>query len=163
MYDTANLFHAWYSELPKDLSSLNSFFVRKSMYWKDLAETTDLHEYYRYNAIDTWATGICCIAMMLEMPRYAFNNYLLEFPVVFPCILSEMTGIKRDMSMLEEVQKSKQAEDDKEIASLRKMLGEPTFNPGSPKQVGQLLQLLGCKDITSCETDKSSRYESRTK
>lgn len=151
LYDTANMFHSWYSELPKDLGSLNAFFVRESMYWKDLAETSDLHEYYRYNALDTWATGVCILAMLVEMPKYAFNNYVLEFPVVFPCILSEMTGIKRDRVRLESAQKEKQAEDDKNTTSLRKILGEPNFNPGSSTQVVNLLALLGCKDIESSD------------
>ena len=151
LYDTANMFHCWYSELPKDLASLNAFFIREAIYWKDLAETDDLHEYYRYNALDTWTTGVSLLAMITEMPKFAFDNYLLEFPVVFPCILAEMTGVKRDVARLESARASKQAEDGKTVASLRNILSAPSFNPGSSQQVVKLLTILGCKDIDSSD------------
>lgn len=152
LYDTANLFHSWYSELPKDLGFLNSFFIREATYWKDLAETNDLHEYYRYNALDTWGTGNCFLAMLLEAPEYAISNYLLEFPQVFPCHLAEMTGIKRDMVALEREHAVQQGIVDKHTASLNKILDIPakeSFNTNSPKQVKAVLKLLGCSDLKS--------------
>jgi len=151
LYDTVNMHHSWYSELPKDLGSLNSFYVRESRYWKDMANTTDLHEYYHYNAIDTYATGFCAITWILEAPIWAKDNYLLEFPNVFPCHLAEMTGIKRDMSRLEKVRQEQDKIDEDLTTSLRTMIGEPNFNPGSPKQVLQLMHILGCKDLTSSD------------
>ncbi|MGL5077760.1 MAG: hypothetical protein ACRDBG_18320, partial [Waterburya sp.] len=96
LWDTAHLFHSWYSELPKDLAFLNAFFLRDVYYWKDLAETTDLHEYYRYNCLDTWATANVFIQQINQMPEWAKKNYLLEFPRVCPCLLGEMTGVLRD-------------------------------------------------------------------
>ena len=33
LWDTAHLFHSFYSELPKDLAWLNAFFLRKVVYW----------------------------------------------------------------------------------------------------------------------------------
>lgn len=154
LYDTAHLFHCIYSELPKDLGFLNSFYIREAVYWKDLAQTNDLHEYYRYNALDTWGTGNVFLAMLLEAPKYAIKNYLLEFPLIFPCHLSEMTGIKRDMSRLEEAR----AEVDEIIKKKSKILdtilsvpeGE-TFNVKSPKQMKQLLEILGCVDLKSAD------------
>lgn len=65
LYDTANLFHAWYSEMPKDLGFLSAFFIRESKYWKDLGGTKDLYEYYKYNALDTWGTGNSFLAMLM--------------------------------------------------------------------------------------------------
>lgn len=163
LYDTANLFHCWYSELPKDLGFLNSFFIREAVYWKDLAETNDLHEYYRYNALDTWGTGNCFLAMLLESPEYAIQNYLIEFPLVFPCHMSEMTGIERDMPRLEEALASQQKIVDTHTASLNTILDiEPgqSFNVASPKQVKQLLHILGCKDLkdTSEKSLKKARF-----
>lgn len=150
-WDTAALFHSWLSELPKDLGFLNSFFVREAMYWKDLAETNDLYEYYRYNALDTWGTGNAFFAMMRELPEYAYHNYALEFPQQFPCHMAEMTGIKRDMGRLEAARAEQQVIIDKNNASLQKMTGEPNFNTNSPKQVLQLMHILGCKDLTSSD------------
>ena len=150
-WDTAHLFHSYYSELPKDLAFLNAFFLRKVVYWKDLAETNDLFEYYKYNALDGWATANVLIGWILEAPAWAQRNYALEFPLVFPCMLSEMTGLQRDSAALI----STRLDTDKQIAaktaSLQRMLATPGFNPNSPPQVKTLLKVLGCADIESTE------------
>lgn len=163
LYDTAHLFHCWQSELPKDLGFLNSFFLREAVYWKDLSETNDLHEYYRYNALDTWGTGNAFLAMLHEAPEYAINNYLLEFPLVFPCHLSEMTGIARDMSAFEIARTEQQAIVDEHTASLNRMLGMPagtSFNVKSSPQMKALFKILGCSDLPSQDEKnlKKARY-----
>jgi DNA polymerase I-like protein with 3'-5' exonuclease and polymerase domains len=149
LWDTAHLFHCYYSELPKDLAFLNAFFLRKVVYWKDLAETNDLHEYYRYCALDTWATANVWLQQMDEMPDWARRNYLLEFPLVFPCLLAEMTGLKRDGQKLKQARQEIDSQIEAANSGLRRMVGSGTFNANSPKQVVALLQILGCKDITS--------------
>lgn len=162
LYDTANFFHCWYSELPKDLGFLNSFFIREATYWKDLAETNDLYEYYKYNALDTWGTGNCFLAMLLEAPDYVFSNYTLEFPLVFPCHLSEMTGIARDMDAMKAARTQQQAIIDKESAKLNKILDIPegqSFNVKSPPQMKALLKILGCGDLPS--TDEKNLKKAR--
>lgn len=151
LYDTANMFHCYYSELPKDLGFLNSFCIREAIYWKDLAETNDLYEYYKYNALDTWGTGNAFLSMILEAPEYAIQNYLLEFPLTFPCHLSEMTGIARDMERLEIAN----AEAKKQVNALSKklctILGVPEFNVKSSPQMKSLLKVLGCGDLKSAD------------
>jgi len=152
LYDTANLFHCWYSELPKDLGFLNSFFIREAVYWKDLSKTDDLHEYYRYNALDTWGTGNCWLAMLLEAPAYAIQNYLLEFPLTFPCHMAEMRGIHRDMSKFEIARTEQQAIVDKLSTKLNTILSIPEgecFNVKSSPQKKALFKLLGCSDLKS--------------
>jgi hypothetical protein len=148
-WDTAILFHAYYSELPKDLAFLNAFFLRSVVYWKDLAETKDLEQYYRYNAMDTWATANVWINQVLQMPDWAQRNYALEFPLVYPCLLAEMTGVIRDGSALEKARKEIDGQIEQKTTSLEKSLGVPGFNPGSPPQVKKLLAVFGCADITS--------------
>lgn len=151
LYDTANLFHSWYSELPKDLGFLNSFFLREATYWKDLAHTSDLYEYYKYNALDTWGTGNAFLAMLLEIPDWAIKNYLLEFPLTFPCHMAEMRGIERDTEKLKEAR----AKQDSIITSLSlaldKILGVKNFNVKSPLQMKALLKILGCGDLESAD------------
>lgn len=160
-WDTAHLFHSWYSELPKDLAFLNAFFLRKVVYWKDLAETTDLQEYYRYNAIDTWATANVWIGQMAQLPDWARRNYLLEFPLVYPCLLAEMTGLKRDPERLVSARKNIDLYTEKKLSELRKMVGVPNFNPNSAPQVLQLLKVLGCQDIKSTEAKDISKAKHR--
>lgn len=154
LYDTATLMHCWLAELPKDLGFLNSFFIREAVYWKDLAETNDLQEYYRYNALDTWGTGNAFLAMMHEAPEYAINNYLLEFPLLAPCHLCEMTGIERDMDSLKAAYTKQTSIIDTASKSLNTLLDIPkgeSFNVNSPKQMRSLLTILGCGDLTSAD------------
>jgi len=161
LWDTATLFHCWYSELPKDLAFLNSFFVRESMYWKDLANTTDLEQYYRYNALDTWATANVWIAQMMQLPSFAIENYKMEFPLVFPCHLSEMTGIKRDM----EEMKLARADADKEVAelnhSLETMTATPGFNVNSAPQMKALMKVFGLGEVASCDDTNLNKFSLR--
>jgi DNA polymerase I-like protein with 3'-5' exonuclease and polymerase domains len=148
-WDTAHFMHSWYSELPKDLAFLNAFFLRKVVYWKDLAQTNDIQEYYRYNALDTWATANVWIQQILTAPDWARKNYTLEFPLVYPCLLAELTGLKRDTHKLVETRAEVDAQESTLLVSLQRSIGARAFNPGSPKQVLTLLHILGCKDIQS--------------
>lgn len=153
-FDTANLFHSWYSELPKKLGFLNAFFIREAMYWKDLAATNDLHEYYRYNALDTWATGNTFLAMLLEAPDWAITNYLLEFPVVAPCHYSEMIGIHRDPERIAKAKAEQEAEIAKHQKSLDTLLDLPpgqSLNVNSPPQMKAVLKILGCGHFPSAD------------
>lgn len=151
LWDTAELFHSWYSELPKDLACLNSFFVRGSMYWKDLANTSDLKQYYLYNAKDTWATANVFLAWIAEAPQWARNNYANTFPLQFPCHLSEMTGIARDSQELQVVNAEQQELIASYSASLDTMLDVKGFNVNSPIQMKALLTILGCGDLESAD------------
>lgn len=151
LWDTQHFFHSWYSELPKDLAFLNAFFLRKVVFWKDLAETNDLYEYYKYNALDTWATANVWIRQLLDAPEWVRHNYTLEFPLVYPCLLAEMTGLKRDPEALVKARTQIDSEEEVALTQLQKMIGVPNFNPGSPPQVKKLLALLGCGDIPSTD------------
>lgn len=156
LFDTANLFHSWYSELPKSLGFLQAFFVREAAYWKDLASSGDKEDQVKYNALDTWATAMACLAAIKEMPVWALHNYLNEFPLNFPCVLSELTGIKRDMDALHSAGTKQLDIIEGNNKSLDKMLGVTGFNSASPKQKKALLTILGCKDIAAKSTDEKS-------
>lgn len=162
-WDTATAFHAWYAELPKDLAFLQSFFVREAAYWKDLAESNDLETYYLYNAKDTWATVFVMLAWMREAPQWAKNNYLMEFPLNYPCHLSEMTGIKRDFSRMDEARKGIEGMVESRTKSLRTILGQPDFNANSPKQMVELFKILGSGDIKNRAGKASSDDKSMAK
>jgi DNA polymerase I-like protein with 3'-5' exonuclease and polymerase domains len=149
LWDTIELFHSWYSELPKDLGSLNAFFVRNAIYWKDLAETNDLAQYYRYCALDTWATGNVLLAWHNEAPQWARDNYANTFPLQFPCHMAEMRGLPIS---IDELRTARTEESDKLAildSKLNAMLGKSNFNTNSPIQMKQLLAVLGCGDLGS--------------
>lgn len=151
LYDTANAFHAWYCELPKVLEAISAFFIRDSMYWKDLSDSGDFTEKLRYNALDTWATGEAILSWLLEAPDWARRNYVYEFSIVPACHMAEMTGIKRDMSRLKEASEvSLKLQEDK-LNSIRRMLKIPNFNPSSPKQCLALVRALGDRQAKNAD------------
>jgi DNA polymerase I-like protein with 3'-5' exonuclease and polymerase domains len=148
-WDTATMMHAWYCELPKDLGFLQSFFVREAAYWKDMAESHDLEQYYLYNGKDTWATVLVVWAWIHEAPDWAKRNYLMEFPTNFPCHMSEMIGIDRDFERMEKARTEIDAAVTKKLASLNRMLGTTDFNVNSPLHMKALFKTLGCGDLPS--------------
>jgi DNA polymerase I-like protein with 3'-5' exonuclease and polymerase domains len=153
LWDTAHLMHSHLSEIPKDLSYIAAYHIREVVYWKDLAETNDLQTYYKYNALDTWATANVWIQQMLELPDWARRNYLLEFPLVYPCLLSEMTGLLRDTEKKIQKRQDLLDEEAKELTSLRNMVGVP-INPSSHVQVKKLMCVLGCADLADSSDEK---------
>lgn len=150
-YDTATMMHCWYCELPKDLGSIQALLVRRAAYWKDLSETKDLEQYYLYNGKDTWATVLGAWAWIHEAPQWAKENYLKEFPVNFPCVLSEMTGIDRDLERMDKAREAIDTAVTAKMASLNRILGTENFNVNSPIHMRKLLDTLGCKDIPNAD------------
>lgn len=163
LWDTANLMHCWYSELPKDLGFLGAFFIRKAMYWKDLAHSEDKYEFYKYNALDTWTTALVWMQQMLELPDWARRNYLQEFPLVFPAHMCEMTGIKRDMQELQAAREVVDTAIQADTASLSKMVGvhPAEFNVNSAPQNKALRTILGCGDLASSDETHLKKIASR--
>jgi DNA polymerase I-like protein with 3'-5' exonuclease and polymerase domains len=154
LWDTATMFHCWYAELPKDLGFLGAFFVREGVYWKDLAQSPDRKEQLRYNALDTYTTVLVAMQWIIQSPDWAKRNYKAEFPLNFPCHLSEMTGIKRDMAMLIKAEEVVDAQIAEANNRLDRMLGIPvglTFNTNSAPQNARLRKVLGCSHIDSSD------------
>lgn len=160
MWDTATLMHCWYSELPKDLGFLGAFFSRNAMYWKDLSASGNRRDQLLYNCKDTYTTALAFLQMMKEIPSWAKDNYLNEFPLLFPCHMAEMTGIKRDMSEMAIANAEQKEIIQRENDSLNKMLGT-TFNVSSPIQMKQLLAILGCKDLESADEKNLAKASAR--
>ena len=146
VWDTAHFMHSWYAELPKDLGFLNAFFLRRVVYWKDLAEHADKEEFFRYCALDTWATANVLISQILQAPAWAQRNYFLEFPLVYPSLLAEGTGLWRDALRHTEARRQIDKEIEACLLWLQTCLGAPGFNANSYIQVRKVLKLLTGKD-----------------
>jgi len=144
LWDTQHLFHSWYSELPKRLDYITSFALRRVRFWKDDGKSGGKLGKYEYNARDCWATLNTCLSLLLEMPKWAKDNYLQEFPMVFPCLHCEADGMATDKAAFEA---SKKSVEDK-LRPLEEKLQKwiPRFNPASSPQCKNLLKVLGCAD-----------------
>jgi hypothetical protein len=156
LLDTLEYFHSWYSELPKSLDYITAFLLRDIVYWKDDADSGDLKDLYCYNAKDAWATANSLLAILTEAPEFAHRNYKIKFPLVFPCLAASFEGLRYDLPLVdpenpESLYVKKMKEHEVSLDSLRKKLGKPFFKPNSPKQVLQLLQVLGAKETNADE------------
>jgi len=159
--DTLNLFHCWYSELPKDLGFISSFMLRSYVFHKNDGKTGDLMDYYQYNAMDCYTTLLCCLGLLLELPDYAWVNYQQEFPMVFPCILSEHTGIKYDQERADKLAAEVEVEKERVKKELQVMVACPTYNPSSPPQTVRLWAVLGSKDVTDTKPPSKDKVANR--
>jgi DNA polymerase I-like protein with 3'-5' exonuclease and polymerase domains len=161
-FDTINLFHSWYCELPKDLAFIVAFVLRKWVFWKEESNVPIHSEaYYRYNAKDGFTTALSFLALLAELPEYAIENYKLEFPMLFPCILAETTGIKCHERNFETLKQRVERNIDSGINTLRTYLGEPQFNSNSPPQCIRLWKVLGSGDIASSNTSDRDKVKNR--
>lgn len=180
LWDTYHLFHSWLSELPKSLALVGAYSVRKIRYWKDDGKSGSLEDYYRYNAMDCWATLCSLLGLLRDAPDWAITNYVEhEFPVVFPCIHMEQEGFAVDEERYHEVFKKKMEEKYEELIEIQTMLGGPcdklplkqkkvdgqlkddiqNFNPNSPKQVLNVFKCFGLGHLGS--TDKAAVLKAR--
>lgn len=161
LYDTLHLFHSWYSELPKRLDFVAAFSLRTIRYWKDDGKSGNLEDYYRYNAMDGWATLNSFLSLMAELPNWAIRNYVEEFPLIFPSIACELEGWKVDKDVFFKVEKEKIAAAEGKLLSVRRMLKAPDFNPRSHVQVKKLFTVLGCGDLPSTDAANMMKAEYR--
>jgi DNA polymerase I-like protein with 3'-5' exonuclease and polymerase domains len=150
-FDTKTLFHSWLAELPKDLGFIATFLVRKWQYWKDLSKSSDLQEYYEYNARDCFATAVSLLQLLQELPPYAIKNFQMEFPLLFPSMVAEHTPFVCDRSALKVIEGQLQASAAARLAKIQAMVGIKGFNPRSPQQMVQLLEILGSGDLKSSD------------
>jgi DNA polymerase I-like protein with 3'-5' exonuclease and polymerase domains len=145
--DTQHLFHSWYSELPKRLDFITAFLLRKWQYWKDESQSGNLMDYYGYNAKDAFTTAMSWLALLQEVPEWAWANYYMEFPLVFPCLVAEMTGIRADAERVRALSGQLEAAYLPRLKKIRTMVANPYYNPGSPPQTKRLFEILGCGDL----------------
>lgn len=146
-FDTINAFHAWYAELPKTLAFITSYMIRSTQYWKHEGGSGDMQTEAAYCAKDCYNTALGWLALMREMPAWAWNNYFMEFPVVFPNLFAGIHGLRRNNAEMEVIRKDWLKGLETQRADLQKMVGSPFYNPGSPAQNLRLLQALGCGDL----------------
>lgn len=144
MWDTQHMFHSWYSELPKRLDFITAFTVRDVRFWKDDAHAGSDMDLFEYNGRDCWATMMSLLSMLVEMPQWAKDNYLLEFPLVFPCLHMELDGLTLDKSIFDRKKAEAEVALEVQADKLRRWIS-PNYNPRSPDQTLRLIHALGAK------------------
>lgn len=156
IFDTQHLFHSYYSELPKRLDFITAYAIRDIRYWKDDSAGGEW-ELFEYNARDCWATMNAWLSLLLEVPQWAINNYLIEFPLVFPCLHTELDGLALDKDRFMAGKAQAEAKLETHATRLATWFG-PSFNPASSQQCVRMLTVLGvhgavaagAKELNAC-------------
>lgn len=145
-YDTFHMMHCWMCEWPRTLDFIASIMLPNYEYWKDEIHSNP----YEYNAKDVYTTAWSCLLMMLEMPDWAKQNYLIEYPKNFVNHSMSLEGIKVDLCERDKILQEYQAKAEAALRSLQKMTWS-SFNPGSPKQCLLLMNGLSVKKWDSTD------------
>jgi len=142
LLDTQDLFHCWYSELPKRLAFVTAFCVRNSYFWKDLSKSGDKEDFLRYGCMDVWATACSLLYLIENLPEWAWKNYIIKFPLNFPSILCGYRGWKIDEVTRKEIREDQIPEIEDNRKLLQQIVRRPNFNPGSWQQVLPVLNVI---------------------
>lgn len=160
LHDTQHLFHSMFSEYPKRLDFITAYAIRNVRYWKDDGKSGDLTDYYRYNARDCWATVNSYLSLLNESSEpYVFQNYVQEFPLVFPALSCEIEGFGVDQQQFAiERAKTEQAIVNRE-KDFQKMIAAPGFNVKSPQQRLRLFACLGLTKLKYSVNEKGTEVQ----
>jgi len=145
LLDTQDLFHCWYAELPKRLAFVTTFCVREVYYWKDLSRTGSREDFLTYGCMDVWATSCSLLYLIAELPAWAWQNYLIKFPLNFPALMCGMRGWKIDTEARDKIREEQIPEIEENRKLLQDILKRPNFNPGSWQQVLPVLNVISTK------------------
>ena len=170
--DTMALAHSEFSSLPKSLDFVASITLPDYLQWKtdseEASRNKDIQQYWAYNAKDTWNTLRILLHYLKALPPYARKNYSKQFPLVYPALYCAFEGLLIDPVKRNELKTAAKQKLDIALTKLRAMLGDPNFNPASPKQVATYIyDILGAADPRigqkkDAKTGKRTRRERGT-
>lgn len=143
--DSLGMMQSWVPELPRDLGFTAALAMREVSYWKTDHASSDLSLRAMYNARDTYNTLVSTVHLLrifsLEAP-WAFENFKIRFPLVFPSVHEGMEGFHVDQAAKAAMEKEQVAALESALNRLRGWLRWPTFNPSSHVQVKLLMNAM---------------------
>lgn len=159
-FDTYNLQHCIFAELPKSLAEVTQQYVLNIRYWKEMSGYAKTE----YNARDTHATVWAFLGMIKFMQQeskvfanhYAVTNFLKEFKLNFPFLSCAMEGIRVDLEVRDRLREIEMQKANNALAELRYLLSWPDFNPASSQQVLKLMTGFGFNPPTKLNANKES-------
>ena len=166
--DSMGFQHSMYSELAKDLSFVSSLWNHDHYHWKWLADAEhkakngDFMSYCEYGARDTWAMTKAMLVMIKEAKNYAFTNYSMAFPLVYPALFGAFEGLKINNKTRLRLLNEAQTRLANNKHKLTVMAADPEFNPSSPQQVSTFLyDVLGASKPPRAKSASASDATSR--
>jgi hypothetical protein len=150
LWDTFHLMHSWYAELPRTLDFIAGYFLPNYQYWKDLASSDPDF----YNAMDTHATLWAFVAIIMEIPQWARDNYVIEFRKLFPNLTMGLEGLKVEQETQKKLHDTYTARKNAALERLETLIAKG-FNPNSPKQVLSVMNALSKPRVFKSSDDKN--------
>jgi len=135
--DTMFGHHLLYSELPKSLDFLTSIHTDFPMYWEETGSDQNNATYNCYDCCVTWMVAQRVEAELKERDMWDFYQEVIH-PAVFALTRMQNRGVLIDIEARERVRR----ETEEKMLGHREWLSEAVgkdFNPGSPKQVKELV------------------------
>jgi len=167
--DLYYLFHAMWSEAPRNLAFICSTLLDKYRYWKDDSKDEDdfaaddrimrenFNRYLNYNGLDTYYTAYATIAMLNLIQPYGLTNYIRDFPLTRPALLASMTGLLVDQDRRSKILNGFKEELETKLADLKLMVSDPDFNQNSPVQVASLIyDVLKAQPLLKGEKERTT-------
>lgn len=157
--DSLNLFHSIWPEARKKLDFISSICIDHYRYWKDEGKEDEKDDvkngavpstpagmlnYWRYNALDCHNTMLCVFHLLkfISLPQmsWAMINYVREIRTCTgPAFAMSMRGVHVNDEIKQHLCKTSNNKAAAELYRLQTAVGNPDFNPGSPKQVADLI------------------------
>jgi len=133
--DTMIAFHSVYPELPKGLDLLCSVYTDVP-YYKYQRTSSDMLEFFRYNAMDSAVTFECAAKINKEMNEFGMEPFYREYmhSLIEPLMDITSRGVLVDTIRKKALQKELTTKLEVLLARLQTEIGHP-LNPSSPKQV----------------------------
>lgn len=174
-FDTANMMHALWCEVPKKLHQISSYFLDCYTYWKDDAKGMhedntgkiyeDLERYWNYNGLDTYYTWLSCrelVSRLVQIP-WAVANYRVSIRLSLgPCLAASLRGLRVDTRRHELIMTKKLIEAEEGLADMRRLTNEEDFNPRSPYDVAWMIYDVFGEKPTRLQARKNSKYGKRS-
>jgi len=174
-FDTTNMMHALWCEVPKKLHQISSYFLDCYTYWKDDAKGMhedntgktheDLERYWRYNGLDTYYTWLSCrelVSRIVQIP-WAVANYNVSIRLSLgPCLAASLRGLRVDERRHSLIMEKKLLEAEEGLADMRRLTNEEDFNPRSPYDVAWMIYDVFGEQPTRLQNRKNSKYGKRS-
>ena len=158
LFDTYQMFHQIWVEAPRSLGFIASILLDNMVYWKDETDALDagteksgtkkwipqtqegLEIFWLYNALDTYFTLCCTLAITHVMPTWAWSQYTFELFLQIKFALEATTlGLPVNETRQQYLQAKHAAIAERELKIIHYISDDVEFNPRSPTQLREYI------------------------
>lgn len=140
-YDSMTMWWSKHPDLPKTLDFVSSILLDDYQYWKMGRKETDMLAHAAYAMSDTESTlrnTIRLLHWMRDDPKMR-RNFMQAHMRCLAGLGMSLRGLLIDNDMREQIRLELEEESERKLEDFRNLIGDPDFNPKSPKQMNKLI------------------------